>query len=83
MGDRKGQQGGSRKALEVWTGEKNSRGGRLELLADSQVDLGTFQRPLPFWFRALTTRRQSVRLRGEREESWLRRSRSHGSTGVV
>ena len=55
MGDRKGQKCGSRKALEVWTGEKNSRGGRLELLADSQVDLGTLQRPLPFWFRALTT----------------------------
>lgn len=25
---------------------ENSRGGRLELFADSQVDLGIFQRPL-------------------------------------
>jgi len=41
--------------LEGWTGGKNSRGGRLELFADSKVDLGIFQRPLSFRFRALTT----------------------------
>ena len=55
MGGQKGQRVGGMKALEGWTGGKNSRGGRLELFADSQIDLGIFQRPLSFRFRALTT----------------------------
>lgn len=55
MGGQKGQRVGGMKALEGWTEGKNSRGGRLELFADSQVDLGIFQRPLSFRFRALTT----------------------------
>lgn len=65
----------------MWAREENSRCWRLELLADPQVDLGTFQRPLPLWFRALRTRTESVRLRGDRRIT-VRELRSHGSTGL-